>query len=196
MKRCVFLTSMCMVWFFLLSWQSLLYPQGESGKTQPKPKAIEGFWTEISYEKEGEIITMLPDPIPRLNAPITGYYLWKISKETIEMGPDRKDRFPMYRYTYKLNPGSQADAIDLNLDAVNLEIADKEKRRKLNANEKKTQPAIYFVSGNYLMICIGRDSRPKSFTTSEDNHNRVHILRRGKLKSTGPASVNQKRKDR
>jgi uncharacterized protein (TIGR03067 family) len=97
------------------------------------------------------------------------------------MGPDRKDRFPLYRYTYKLNPEKQADAIDLNLDAIDLDHVDKAQRKKIDDKEKKTQPSIYYVKGDYLMICIGRYARPKSFTSSKDNPTTIYVLRRGKL---------------
>ena len=65
-----------------------------------------------------------------MNGPTPSYFLWKISKETIDMGLDRKDRFPMYRYTYKLNPEGQTDAVDLNLEARDLFILDKTQAEK------------------------------------------------------------------
>src|SRR5262249_24290926 len=147
-------------------------------KGQPKVKTIEGVWTAISKETEGEIISMLPDPIPRLNAPITGYYLWKISKETIEMGPDF-DEFPLQRYTYKLNPGGQADALDLI-------PSDKKEHKGM---------AIYSLKNDYMMICFGRNARPKWFSSSIENPTTIHILRRGKQRTTGQGSTNPKRKE-
>lgn len=83
---------------------------------------------------------------------------------------------------YDLNPGKQEGAIDLL--PLN---EDKDKKKGL---------AIYFVKDDYMIICLGKDSRPKSFTISKDNPNRVHILRRHDPKSSDPDSVKPKGKDK
>lgn len=174
MKRRLFMTCFSLVCLLLLFWQSSLCPQEKPGESRPKPKPIEGVWTEISHEMEGEIVSLLV-PIPPLpNMPITGHYIWKISKDTIERGSDRKDRFPLDRASYELNPGGLEGAID----AIPLDDKTKDKEKK---GKRKKGLGIYCVRDDYLIICFGRGSRPKSFTSSEDNPNQVHVLRRGRL---------------
>lgn len=180
----VLLTTLCIVWLFLLSWQSLLCPQEKPGKAKPNP--IEGEWTEVIREMAGVPQSMLPDLQPAMpgRMGLSSPYRWKISNKTIEMGQDMEYGFPKYRYIYKLSPGKQEDAIDLNLDAVDLYIVDEARRGKLNDKQKETQRAIFFVKGDYLIICNGGDTRPRSLTSSKDNPNTVHVLRRGKLYNT------------
>ncbi len=181
MRRRVLLASLCLAWCFLFSWRSSVCPQETPEKTKPKPNPIEGEWIEICRDRAGHFMSMLPELRPAIGQMgLNVSYVWKITKETIDMGPDEKDRFPQYRYTYKLNPGGQADALDLNLEARDLYVLDKTQRRKIDDKHRK-QTAIYFVKGDYLMICIGGDARPKSFTSSKDNPTMITILRRGKL---------------
>jgi hypothetical protein len=81
------------------------------------------------------------------------------------MGLDEPGKFPQYKYSYELKVRGQDDAIDLH---------------RLGKKRQDKELAIYYASGDYLMICIGWDSRPKSFTSTEDNKNWIHILRRRK----------------
>lgn len=194
MNRRILLTGLCIASVFLLSWRSLLCTQETSGKA--KPNSIVGEWIEVSIEKGG-IQHILPDYLDvRLgmeryrfgSVEMHKSYVWKISKDRIEEGPDEKDRFPQWRYTYRLNPDDQNGTIDLiPLDAA---------KGKKKTDKPKKQLAIYFVKDDYLMVCFGRDSRPKSFTSSKDNPNWVYILRRSKLKSADPDSAKPKRKDK
>lgn len=154
-----------------------------------EPNPIEGVWMELIWETESGVRSVLPR-LPSIpgEMTLTTPYIWRISKHTLEKGPDEKDRFPRWRYTYKLNPNNQEGAIDIiPLDE------DKDKKKKGKA---KTQLAIYFVKDDYLMICFGRDSRPKSFTSSKDNPNWVYILRRSKLKSADPDAAKPNSKDK
>ena len=111
-------------------------------------------------------------------------YLWIISKEFIERGGENDNfrDYPKKRMRYTLNPENQEDAIDL-----------------LPLKEEKGQKvgrAIYLVKDDYMLICIGKNTRPKSFTISKDNPNWVHILRRVRLKPNGPDSAKPKRRTR
>jgi hypothetical protein len=62
MRARVLLTSLCIVWFFLLSWQPLLFPQETPGKAKPNP--IEGEWIELIWERDGVPQSTLPDLRP------------------------------------------------------------------------------------------------------------------------------------
>jgi hypothetical protein len=183
MMRCAALASLCFVCLFLLSCQSSFGPQEEQGKDQPNP--IEGDWTEVIRDRGdgGGVWSTLPEPLFPYNT-FGRYYSirWKIAQETIEWGKDIKGRFPEKRYTYKLIPARRANAIDISLDEVDLDIADKDNRRQLNARESAPQPSIFFVNGDYLMICMGVNSRPPTFVADDPHKDTtIRILRRGRL---------------
>ncbi len=173
MKRSVLLTGLCTVGFFLIAWRSPRWPQGTPEKTQARQNEIEGVWTEVCQEMDGKLMSMLPMVGPaHLNFPGPNVVrLWKISKKKIEIGPENH-LFPQGQYTYELNPGNKAGAIDL----IRLDKIEKEKWR-----------AIYFLKDDYL-ICVGvyGISRPETFTTSEKPPTTLYILRRGNLKNQFP----------
>jgi hypothetical protein len=182
MNRCVLLTSFCLFWLLLLFWQAPLCPQEKSGKDRPNP--IKGDWTVVIRDRgSGGISCLVPDlRLSKFFGREPTTFRWKINKATIEMGKDVDGVFPQKRYSYKLHPGNQANAIDLILDAVDLDIENKADRRTLDAKAKKVQQGIYFVNDDYLMICVGRNSRPKVITNDEkDNPATIEVLRRGRL---------------
>lgn len=179
MRHCFIVAGLCISSFFLLSWRSSPCPQEAPGKAKSTPNSIEGEWFQISSEMEGGVGSSLPDTRPPMpgELTITDYYIWRITGKTIEMGPDKEGWFPQWRDTYELNPDNQEGTIDItSLD---------EGRENEKEDKPKRTRGIYFVKGDYLLICIGRDARPKDFTSSKDNPNRVFVLRRGKLRFGG-----------
>jgi uncharacterized protein (TIGR03067 family) len=159
MRRCLLLTGLCLAGLALVTSPPLLYPQKPAGKDQPRPKGIEGVWTEVLWEEEGMLISMVPRAMIGVNR---RFHLWKISKGTIEKGETRRDAF-------ELDPGGQAGAIDLL-------PPDKKGQRTLG---------IYVLKGDYLLLCFGRKARPKAFTHSEENPARIYVLRRGEVADPG-----------
>jgi hypothetical protein len=184
MKRRLLLTSLCLAYFGLLSWQLSLYPQEKSEKSKPKVNSIEGEWVLLIWDMGGGPQSMLPDLRQHIPGHMvsTDLYIWKISKETIDEGPDIKDLFPMYRSAYKLHPEKQSDVLALNLEERERIIPAKNVRKKLGSKEKKAYQAIYYINGDYLMICIGSKSRPKNFTSSKDNPTTIYVLFRHRRK--------------
>ncbi len=173
MKRIIVITGIfCMI--LLIQPHN---PQGASLETNlTKNETILGIWTVIYYENGGDYFSSIE--LAWLNGTISnpnprgygGPFIWKISKEKIEVGPDNW-RFPTGQYTYILNPGGEKGTID-----------------KVNTRGGAINKAIYFLKDDLLVICgaIHNAPRPRIFTTTPvPNHTWMHILRRGKLRPIG-----------
>jgi uncharacterized protein (TIGR03067 family) len=163
---------------FLILCGSSLWPQDAPVKAPAGGNPIEGGWTLVCSEVEGKVVSQLPSfsgaTLPR-GAPGGGAvpYLWKISRERIETGPDNH-LFPQGRFSYELNPGKQAGAMDwVPLDKEGGKIVAEKQR------------AIFFVKDDYLLVCSSQDgatARPEKFSTSSAPRTVLYVLRRTNLK--------------
>ncbi len=155
----------------LVIWVSFLWPQSGQFRS-PKGKAlIEGVWTQICYENEGDIDLMLPGPIALNSSVLSPPYIWRISKENIDKGPNNQI-FPTERFISRFLPGNKLDMVPTDAKGKKLPKAGK-------------LLAYYHLKDDYLFICwsyLG-DPRPESFTTSVNTKTRMLVvLRRGIIK--------------
>jgi uncharacterized protein (TIGR03067 family) len=167
MKRSVVLTGLGILAFFAMAWASPVSSL-EAPSEEKIPKEIEGLWTEIWCENGGKE-TAITWPLREPDSPPK---IWKFFKEEIQVGWD-DHMFPQCRFTYKLNPGNKAGAIDF--------IGSEKNKPELG---KGTWQAIYLQKDDYLIICWDKDERPAGFTTSGKTRPTrwLYILRRGQLK--------------
>src|SRR5260370_40803715 len=104
MKHGVFLAGLSVLGFFLMACGSPLCPQEAPAKKKAKANEIEGIWTQVHCETDG-------DSTPGMINPnfISGY-IWKFSKEEVGSGFG----FPLRdNYHYQLNPGGKMGEIDM-----------------------------------------------------------------------------------
>lgn len=152
-----------------------------------KTKGIEGIWTQVYSETDGDSSPSMKNVGPLREAGGKGFpdrvvqYVWKFSKEAVETGWDTPG-FPWFRSPYQLNPGGKMGAIDITTDILNqLPLGEKEKKRK-----QEKMKGIFLLKDDLLIICFayGNESpRPETFATSPLSSSRLVILRRGKLKN-------------
>ena len=172
MKWTVSMNGFGVVVVLLTAWLPV-WPQDLSADKKAKPSPIDGVWTWVSWENQGRVVSFLPrrPPAVGLGMVETGPYLWMISKNEIQCGPDDGGFIPLQRYTFELNPGNKEGLIDLVSYSKN---GQKVVETKL--------PAIYALIDDYLLICMSEETRPESFSTSGKPATRnLVVLRRGKL---------------
>src|SRR5207249_2636940 len=137
---------------------------------------LEGVWTLIYYELGGQVFScgLANPPVPKgSEGPL---YIWNISREKMEEGPDNKN-FPVLRYSYQLNAGGKKGA----MDAMDLFPLDKDG----NKTEKGKVLAILVLHEEFLIICSserGGLRRPERLLSSSNPTTILYIFRRGKLK--------------
>jgi hypothetical protein len=169
MKRGSMVIGLGILAFSLIGWRSPLYPQEKPSGKKAKPPEIEGLWIEVSRESEGKMVSSLPEPHNRIGSTVV--FLWKISKDKIETGPDNH-LFPMIRMIYEFIPGNKAGMIDL----IPL---DKNGKKMV----KDKSQAIYVLKDDWLFICWSTEMRPETFATFGNGPKReLCVLRRSKVK--------------
>ncbi len=171
MKHALLLTGLCIIGLSLIAPPSSLWAQATALNMQLKQKELEGVWTQVCYEIDGEVMSSLPGSgHPNFpGAAATVPYLWKISKDYIELGPDNH-LFPNSRFSYELSPDRKIGAMDL--------VAIGQDGQKIGQGKLR---ALYSMQDDYMIVCWNRDARPENFTTSKKAKGWLFILRRGKL---------------
>ena len=178
MRRAAVIAAVTLLVFMGLGHRGAISAQSGDGKPGAKPDSsgLLGFWTEIYTERNNDFFSSLADAWrahdsqPRNPMGLYAPMLWKFTKTHIEVGPNRKDRFPTWRYRYELGFDGKPEAIDL----------------KLLSEEDKIQASyrgIWCLKDELLIVCYNTDGgpRPRRFVSSKEPRNELLILRRGKL---------------
>jgi uncharacterized protein (TIGR03067 family) len=183
MKRSVLLTGLGILGFFLMTWGSPLCPQEAPAQKKAKSHEIEGIWTQVHSETDGDSSPSMRNPGYDPPGPMRGtggngsglgQYVWKFSKEEVGSGWIEDQSFPIFRSHYQLDPDGKMGAMDM--------IPLDKQGKKM---EKEKVNGIYFLKDDILIICFAYENgapRPEGFTTSALSKSRLVFLRRGKLK--------------
>jgi uncharacterized protein (TIGR03067 family) len=134
--------------FWVLTFLVAADKPGSKDTINKEKKKLEGTWTVISLERDGQ----------KLDIENLGKVVLTFKREQLVLDSEN-NLFEKGELTYELDPSPKPKAIDLI---------------KSDGKAKKVNRAIYSIDGDELKLCIqdpaqkaGRAKRPDSFETKE-----------------------------